>query len=86
MLMGWDNWQGLWAGELPMQGGDPNHVSFILACGVILILSLVGVWDASVAFGVAGDVSVSDVLRGWCRRWPIFPLFVGIVLGHIFAP
>lgn len=80
-----DNWGGLWSFTPPTKPPE-GLVAFVLACCFILFLALVGVWDASVAFGLADDLTVSDVIRGWCRRWPLFPLAIGIVLGHIFAP
>ena len=32
------------------------------------------------------QATISRVTLGWARRWPLLPLLVGVVLGHLFWP
>jgi len=57
---------------------------FILALAFVLILAVVGVWDAYAAFSGQQWASVSVTIRDWISRWPIGLLLLGLILGHLF--
>lgn len=60
-----------------------SAASFWIGVAILLILGVAGVWDLYVAYRGMGEWTVSEVLRGWSRTFPMLPLFIGIVIGHI---
>lgn len=44
-----------------------------------------GVWDV-VAIAKGSRETVSSVLHEWSLLYPVLPLAVGLLLGHIFWP
>ena len=64
-------------------GGD---MRVVLAISLLVVCFLAGVWDiVAVARGTPLD-TVSRTLQTWSLDYPILPLIVGILLGHIFWP
>jgi hypothetical protein len=58
----------------------------LLSIALIVAALLVGVWDViAVSRGQPRD-TVSDTLYAWSARFPILPLAVGIIIGHVFWP
>lgn len=56
-----------------------------LAILAVLALSLVGIWDSVAMY--RGDMeSVSKILTGWCKQWPVLPFLAGLVVGHALWP
>ena len=52
----------------------------------VLVLSvalLIG-WDLVVICNETPGDTISEMLYSAARRWPIIPLCVGMILGHIF--
>lgn len=55
-----------------------------IALAMLVILAVVGVYDIA-ASGSQGRLdSVSSAVREWSARWPILPLAVGVLIGHLF--
>lgn len=57
--------------------------------GAILLLVItmtILIFDTYAAFSAGAVDSVSTVLYHWAQRWPIIPLVVGILIGHLFFP
>lgn len=58
----------------------------ILALMFILVNLAVAIWDLYVqAIGKPTD-TVSYVFQQWGRDWPVLPLLIGVVIGHVFWP
>lgn len=58
----------------------------VLAFTFLLVTFAVGVWDIyAVAKGRPED-TVSVTLHAWSIIYPILPLAIGLVIGHIFWP
>lgn len=58
----------------------------LLALLLIFILAAVGVWDVIMLHRGTTGGTVSRILVEWSMAWPILPLTVGIILGHLFWP
>jgi len=49
-----------------------------------LALVVAGIVDIVAVY--YGNPTVSTVIQSWSRAFPILPLIVGILLGHLFWP
>jgi len=63
---------------LPMR-----YVLSLLFLGAIVVVWL---FDATAAIRGTGNDSVSATILDWSTRWPLIPLLVGVLLGHMFWP
>jgi len=61
-------------------------MKIFLAAAMLAVIVLAGVWDIYVAARGRNEDTVSSVLHGWSLQFPILPLVVGLLLGHIFWP
>jgi len=59
---------------------------FILS--LLFLGAIIAVWlyDAVASVRGHGELSASAVILEWSIRWPLIPLLVGVLLGHIFWP
>jgi hypothetical protein len=57
-----------------------------LAVVFLLTVLLIGIWDVFSIRLFGPHSTVSDVLQTWSKMYPILPLTVGLILGHIFWP
>jgi hypothetical protein len=61
-------------------------VNYILAVILLAVVFGVGAWDvAAISLGRPRE-TVSNVLQGWAMSFPVLPLAVGVILGHVFWP
>jgi hypothetical protein len=37
-----------------------------------------------VYLGTAGDETITSVVRNWSSKWPVLPLSIGVIIGHLF--
>lgn len=58
----------------------------VLALLLLLAVFLSGVWDLIVVAKGHPEDTVSVTLHQWSLLYPILPLAVGIIVGHIFWP
>lgn len=56
----------------------------ITQVGVILTAVVWIVWDVYAYSTGGNEATISRVITEASRDWPIIPLLVGIVLGHLF--
>lgn len=61
-----------------------NNAATLLAAFLLIALLVVGVWDIYATTSSGRWASVSDVITDWSRVYPVLPLLVGLVMGHIF--
>ena len=61
-------------------------MSAIMAMSLLVIIFLAGAWDVYVTFSGYPDATVSDIVQSWGMSYPILPLAVGVLLGHLFWP
>ena len=58
----------------------------VLAVLLLSVVAGVGLWDIiAVGIGRPAD-TVSVVVQGWAMSFPILPLVIGLILGHVFWP
>jgi len=58
----------------------------VLAVALHLVIGAIGAWDIwAIARGNYRD-TVSNLIGEWGATFPIMPLIVGIVIGHLFWP
>jgi len=57
---------------------------YILAIALIMVAAACGVWDVLAAGYGHPEATVSECLIQWSRQWPILPLTVGVIIGHVF--
>lgn len=59
---------------------------YFLAIALLVIMMLSGIWDVyAIAVNHPLD-TVSRVLQDWSLKYPVLPMALGIILGHIFWP
>jgi hypothetical protein len=56
----------------------------VLAISIHVVVVLIAAWDIYVMATGRPHDTVSLIMREWSAGHPIFPLLMGIVLGHIF--
>jgi len=69
-----------------LNGSHSPAVPFGLAVSLLIVLSLIGLWDVYALWYLPPGSTVSYYLRNWSRELPALPMFVGLVLGHLFFP
>jgi hypothetical protein len=62
---------------------SPNVV---VALVLIFVTIFVGLYDSIALMFWSAPYSISYVLKDWSRHFPILPLLMGIILGHVFWP
>ena len=63
-----------------MQAPAALAIAFLSCCFAV------GVYDVYATYLANGGETVSDVLGRWGSSFPVLPLALGLVLGHIFWP
>jgi hypothetical protein len=63
---------------------DTSQLSTVLAVVVAVVLAVSGVLDVWLYFTGGHDATVSAVVKDWSHRYPIIPLSVGMLIGHLF--
>lgn len=53
---------------------------------LFVILVMVGAYDIYAGWMFGNDATISVYVLLIARRWPVLPLIVGLVLGHLFWP
>lgn len=66
-----------------MRGSLPALVMAIIFVGS---LAGIGAYDSYCLFADTPGITVSAVLREWSEAFPILPLLLGVVVGHLFFP
>jgi hypothetical protein len=61
----------------------PNAFVAIL---LMVVLYVVGVYDAVALMFYGHTYTVSYVIKSWSREFPIVPILVGLLIGHLFWP
>lgn len=59
---------------------------YVLALGMLMSAFIAGVWDVYMIANGKSDDTVSRTLHEWSLLYPILPLAIGILFGHIFWP
>lgn len=60
--------------------------AFFLALAFLAVCGMVGGYDVYAAFALPPGNTVSAILYGWGQSFPVFPVVLGILLGHLFWP
>jgi len=55
-----------------------------IVCGTIFVVSLAYTAFARVFGG--NEATISACLWDWSKAWPVIPLVIGVLCGHIFFP
>jgi hypothetical protein len=56
----------------------------ILCLALLASAAAVGVWDTYATYGPGQEYTVSALVTAWARQWPVLPLLLGVLLGHLF--
>lgn len=64
-----------------MSSSTPNT---ILAIAFLMVMFVIAVYDTWAINYRTPEWTVTYVLRDWSTQFPVLPLAIGIVLGHIF--
>ncbi len=59
---------------------------YFLAVAMLLIAFACGAWDVFMIATNRSDDTVSRTLHEWALLYPILPLAIGLLFGHIFWP
>ena len=62
---------------------QPINITALL---LLVVIIAAGVWDVIAGNKWGSTATVSSVIYEGCTRFPILPLVVDIVLGHLFRP
>lgn len=65
---------------------DNGLPSSILATALLGCLASAGLWDVYLSGQGRPQDTVSAIVQGWAKSFPILPLICGLILGHIFWP
>lgn len=57
-----------------------------LAALFIAVCLAVSVWDLVALANGRREDTVSEILAGWVREFPILAVAIGVVIGHLFWP
>lgn len=57
-----------------------------IAGGLLVTFLIVGLWDVAALYSGHADDSVSAVIGRWSQQFPVLPLAVGLIAGHLFWP
>ena len=57
-----------------------------IALALLALHLVVGAWDIYATFWLPPGSTVSWVLQGWCRHWPVLPFAMGVLAGHLLWP
>jgi len=52
---------------------------------IVAVLAIV-CYDVFAYFAHGVDTTISRVVLGWSKQWPVIPFGVGVVSGHLFWP
>lgn len=58
----------------------------LLALSLVVVLTLVAVWDVYCAATGRQNDTVSATMQEWSQNHPMLAVTVGVILGHIFWP
>jgi hypothetical protein len=56
----------------------------VLVAGLAVALVLTGVFDLLMNLRHRRDLMASVLVFEWSQEWPVVPLFIGILIGHLF--
>jgi hypothetical protein len=59
---------------------------YILALCLLVMFLLVGVWDIYVQAKGEPENTVSNLLGVWSQNYPMLPMVMGILVGHLLWP
>lgn len=51
---------------------------------LVAVLLTVGIYDVYAGLYYGPEYTVSQVVRDWSGKWPVLPMLVGVLLGHLF--
>jgi hypothetical protein len=63
-----------------------NVGRIIVAAILLAALASAGAWDIFSAYRGYESSTISEVVQDWSTRWPVLPLLIGVLLGHLFWP
>lgn len=64
----------------------PGELAFIQAAALLIFIAIIGVYDLWVGNSFGWQLTVSYQIQVWSEKWPVLPLLVGLVLGHLLWP
>lgn len=69
-----------------MGNGPTTSIAFGLAITLVLTCAVVAAYDVYAVFALPPNSTVSFQLSEWSQRFPVIPLLLGLLIGHLFWP
>jgi len=63
-----------------------DQAGFWIALALIALLAVTGAFDVWATFAQPAGATVSAHLQSWAVQFPVLPLAIGIIIGHLFWP
>lgn len=67
----------------PAMDHSPSIYSLMLALSVVIILSIIGVYDVLCLFRVIPAETVSSDMYIACKQYPLLPFLLGVLVCHL---
>jgi hypothetical protein len=61
-------------------------VPICFAALLVVLLLVIAAWDLWALYKGQPAWTVTAIIQEWSRQVPLFPVMVGIVVGHLFFP
>lgn len=58
----------------------------VLAVSLLATLFVAGCWDVWAVAEGTPQLTVSNLIGEWSAQFPVLPLSIGVLLGHLFWP
>lgn len=58
----------------------------LILCSFISANMVIAVWDLYVTAIGEPQNTVSTIVAEWSAKYPLFPFFLGVVVGHVLFP
>lgn len=69
-----------------MSDGQVQIVSAVLGAVLLTAMGLCGIADIWLGYRYGWPATISATIQRWSVAWPILPLSVGLLMGHLFWP
>ena len=67
-------------------GADGWSANAYVAAVLMIVILFVGVYDVLALFAKGQAFTVSYVVKSWSAHFPVIPLLIGLILGHLLWP
>ena len=58
----------------------------VVGAALLVMLAVVAGWDMWQSAQGHSERTASQIIGDWSARWPLLPLAIGLIIGHLFWP